>query len=45
VRGGGSTTRTSRGRRDRDVTLDDRQRTSLEIRDDEIDIPAFLRDR
>jgi cell division protein FtsZ len=44
VRGGG-TTRASRGRRDRDVTLDDRQRTSLEIRDDEIDIPAFLRDR
>ncbi len=33
------------GRRDRDVTLDDRQRSSLEIADDEIDIPAFLRDR
>jgi cell division protein FtsZ len=32
-------------RRDRDVTLDDRQRSSLEIRDDEIDIPPFLRDR
>jgi cell division protein FtsZ len=29
----------------RDVTLDDRQRNSLEIRDDEIDIPSFLRDR
>jgi cell division protein FtsZ len=31
-------------RRDRDVTLDDRQRSSLEISDDEIDIPPFLRD-
>jgi len=31
-------------RRDRDVTLDERQRSSLEIDDDEIDIPAFLRD-
>jgi cell division protein FtsZ len=29
----------------RDVTMDDRQRNSLEIRDDEIDIPSFLRDR
>jgi cell division protein FtsZ len=29
----------------RDVQLDDRQRSSLEIRDDDIDIPAFLRDR
>ena len=29
----------------RDVTMDDRQRSSLEIRDDEIDIPSFLRDR
>jgi len=37
--------RAPRGRRDRDVTFDDRQRSSLEIRDDEIDIPAFLRDR
>jgi cell division protein FtsZ len=34
-----------RTRRDRDVTLDDRQRSSLEISDDEIDIPSFLRDR
>jgi cell division protein FtsZ len=34
-----------RTRRDRDVTLDERQRSSLEISDDEIDIPAFLRDR
>ena len=32
-------------RRDRDVTLDDRQRSSLEISEDEIDIPSFLRDR
>ena len=32
-------------RRDRDVQLDDRQRSSLEIRDDEIDIPSFLKDR
>ena len=31
-------------RRDRDVTLDDRQRSSLEIADDDIDIPPFLRD-
>ncbi len=33
-------------RRDRgDVSLDERQRSSLEIRDDEIDIPSFLKDR
>src|SRR5918997_1877158 len=32
-------------RRDREVRLDDRQRSSLEISDDEIDIPPFLRDR
>ena len=32
-------------RRDRDVTLDDRQRSSLEISDDDIDIPSFLRDK
>jgi cell division protein FtsZ len=31
--------------RRRDVTMDDSQRSSLEIRDDEIDIPSFLRDR
>ena len=31
-------------RRDRDVTLDERQRSSLEISEDEIDIPPFLRD-
>src|SRR5689334_4541165 len=32
-------------RQERDVTMDDRQRTSLEISDDEIDIPEFLKDR
>ena len=31
-------------RRDRDVTLDSRQRSSLAISDEEIDIPSFLRD-
>jgi len=36
---------TRRARRDRDVTMDDSQRSSLEIRDDEIDIPSFLKDR
>ena len=36
---------TRRTRRDRDVTLDERQRSSLEISDDEIDIPSFLRDK
>jgi cell division protein FtsZ len=30
---------------DRNPTIDERQRSSLEIRDDEIDIPAFLRDQ
>jgi cell division protein FtsZ len=30
---------------DRNPVIDERQRSSLEIRDDEIDIPAFLRDR
>ena len=30
--------------RRRDVTLDDRQRESLEISDDDIDVPSFLRD-
>jgi cell division protein FtsZ len=34
-----------RGARARDVTIDDVRRSSLEIRDDEIDIPPFLRDR
>ena len=36
---------TRRERRDRDVTMDARQRDSLEISDDEIDIPSFLKDR
>src|SRR3712207_4673031 len=30
--------------RRRDVTMDDRQRKSLEISDDDIDVPSFLRD-
>ncbi|HLH66564.1 MAG TPA: cell division protein FtsZ [Solirubrobacteraceae bacterium] len=34
-----------RERRGREVTMDDRQRSSLEIADDEIDIPSFLKDR
>src|SRR6201982_3612441 len=37
--------RTRRERPDRDVSVDDRQRPSLEISDDEIDIPSFLKDR
>jgi len=46
-RGGGSLRASvpPRSRRDRDVTMDDRQRSSLEIGDDEIDIPSFLKDR
>jgi cell division protein FtsZ len=36
---------TRRPGRDREVSMDDRQRSSLEIRDDEIDIPSFLKDR
>jgi cell division protein FtsZ len=45
--GGPSTAReaTRRGRRDRDVTMDDRQRSTLEIADDDIDIPSFLKNR
>jgi hypothetical protein len=35
--------RESRPKR-RDVVMDDRQRSSLEIPDDEIDIPEFLKD-
>ena len=31
--------------RSRDVTIDDVRRSSLEIRDDEIDIPSFLKER
>jgi cell division protein FtsZ len=45
---GGSTRNPTPGRprvQNRDVTMDDRQRSSLEIRDDEIDIPSFLKDR
>jgi len=34
-----------RERRDRgDIAMDDRQRSSLEISEDEIDIPSFLKD-
>jgi cell division protein FtsZ len=32
-----------RGPRDRGPRIDDRQRSSLEIRDDDLDIPGFLR--
>jgi cell division protein FtsZ len=35
----------NRPRPNRDVTFDARDRQSLEIRDDEIDIPSFLKDR
>src|SRR5215211_2940300 len=38
------TTGRRREPRRRDVELDDRQRSSLEISDDEIDIPSFLKD-
>ena len=31
------------GPRDRGPRIDDRQRSSLEIRDDDLDIPPFLR--
>ena len=31
--------------RRRDIRMDDRQRSSLEIPDEDIDIPSFLRDR
>jgi cell division protein FtsZ len=37
--------RERRERREREVSTDDIQRSSLEIRDDEIDIPSFLKDR
>jgi cell division protein FtsZ len=30
--------------RRRDVSMDDRQRKSLEISDDDIDVPSFLKD-
>ncbi len=46
--GGGLFTEDSTGRRReprrRDVSMDDRQRSSLEISDDDIDIPSFLKD-
>ena len=42
LRSGAGRERTTRGR---DVTIDDVRRSSLEIRDDEIDIPSFLKDR
>jgi cell division protein FtsZ len=32
-----------RGPRDRGPRIDERQRSSLEIRDDDLDIPPFLR--
>ena len=38
-------TRPDAARREREVTIDDVRRSSLEIRDDEIDIPSFLKDR
>jgi cell division protein FtsZ len=38
-----STGRRTEPRR-RDVKMDDRQRRSLEISDDDIDVPSFLRD-
>ena len=45
-RRGGATEGTGRTTtRRRDVNMDDGQRRSLEIRDDEIDIPSFLKDR
>jgi len=43
--GRGSTSASSRRGTNRDITFDDRQRSTLEIRDDEIDIPSFLKDR
>jgi cell division protein FtsZ len=42
LRGGASRERPARSR---DVTIDDVRRSSLEIRDDEIDIPSFLKER
>jgi cell division protein FtsZ len=41
--GGYTTTREGRRTPDRGPRIDDRQRSSLEISDDEIDIPPFLR--
>ena len=44
TRPGNARETTRRSRRDRDVTMDDRQRSSLEIGDDDIDVPSFLKD-
>src|SRR5947199_7734134 len=41
---GGIRRGTARQPRSRDVTIDDVRRSSLEIRDEEIDIPSFLKD-
>src|SRR5947199_962156 len=41
---GGIRRGTARPARSRDVTIDDVRRSSLEIRDEEIDIPSFLKD-
>jgi cell division protein FtsZ len=42
-RPGRSARRDSRARRDRGPRIDDRQRSTLEISDDDIDVPPFLR--
>jgi cell division protein FtsZ len=42
-RPGRAARREGRARRDRSPRIDDRQRSSLEIADDEIDVPPFLR--
>jgi cell division protein FtsZ len=45
VRPGATRPQARTERREREVSMDDRQRSSLEIPDDEIDIPSFLKDR
>ncbi len=45
ARPSGARETTRRARTNRDVTMDERQRSSLQIRDDEIDIPSFLKNR
>jgi cell division protein FtsZ len=42
-RPGRTARRDSAARRDRGPRIDDRQRSSLEISEDEIDVPPFLR--
>jgi len=42
-RPGRSARRDRAGRPDRNPRIDDRQRSSLEISDDDIDVPPFLR--